>query len=420
MTKNDEVWHQLFDKYSILDHLEDIGKFQISAERIKEFYEPRLATKFDHQDNLPAVFREHGLSILPISRGEYVLGRFDAYSKFDPAVTTIKELPTLDLESLNPSNITSESAALNYAHAAGALQDFTGEDSLISTVNGRMGSGKFEFGIEGKLQRFDISVNGSQIEIDAGFEGRNSLVLVEAKNHIEDTFLVRQIYYPFRSWSDRVNKRVRNLYATWVNGALTLREYEFADPFNYSSIELVKSVKYVTPSNISYEDIYRIVSSASPVRDFPTSIPYPQADSFERVINLIELCALQPLTPDAIAANYDFTMRQVDYYTNAARFIGMLEKQSLPSGIYYSLSTRGSSLATLSHREKQIALVKALAEDMTIRTCILESIRRRKLVERSYIESAMRKNGLQLVETTIKRRAQTIEKWVAWVLALVN
>ena len=53
MGLNDEAWSKLFDKYSILDEIQQKGEYIISANQIKEFREPRLMTKFDHKINLP-------------------------------------------------------------------------------------------------------------------------------------------------------------------------------------------------------------------------------------------------------------------------------------------------------------------------------------------------------------------------------
>ena len=72
MGLNDTAWQALFDKYDILDEIQRSGQFVISANQIKEFREPRLMTKFDHKVNLPTVFADNGLAILPITRGDYV------------------------------------------------------------------------------------------------------------------------------------------------------------------------------------------------------------------------------------------------------------------------------------------------------------------------------------------------------------
>ena len=75
-TLNDKAWDGLFRKYSILDKIHADGKVVVSAAQIKEFREPRLMAKIDHSINRPHLFAENNLSILPISRGDYVISNF--------------------------------------------------------------------------------------------------------------------------------------------------------------------------------------------------------------------------------------------------------------------------------------------------------------------------------------------------------
>ena len=81
MGLNDAAWEKLFDRYHIPDEIERNGQFIISAKQIKELREPRLMTKFDHRVNLPGIFAANGLSILPITRGDYVISSFDAWRR---------------------------------------------------------------------------------------------------------------------------------------------------------------------------------------------------------------------------------------------------------------------------------------------------------------------------------------------------
>ena len=76
---NDIAWESLFEKYDILNAVNSQGCFEISAVQIKEFREPRLMAKFDHTINLPKIFSDNKLAILPITRGDYVISHFGAY-----------------------------------------------------------------------------------------------------------------------------------------------------------------------------------------------------------------------------------------------------------------------------------------------------------------------------------------------------
>ena len=152
MGLNDKAWEKLFNKYKILEEIEKNGEFHISSKQIKEFREPRLMTKFDHEVNLPKIFADNELAILPITRGDYVISSFSAYKKLDPISAEIQRVNApSNLQSLIPQYIMNEAVALNFASASGILDDFLEDEDIIPTINGRMGSGEFEFDIETAL-----------------------------------------------------------------------------------------------------------------------------------------------------------------------------------------------------------------------------------------------------------------------------
>ena len=143
---NDIAWEQLFKKYDILKHIERTGQFQISSKQIKEVREPRLMSKFDHTINLPQIFSDNKLSILPVTRGDYVIAHFDAYHTFEPnnfSVTKVS-LPAY-IQSLDSSNIPSEAIALNCAVVAGIIFPLFWGGENVFTGSWREGGGGFFF-----------------------------------------------------------------------------------------------------------------------------------------------------------------------------------------------------------------------------------------------------------------------------------
>ena len=103
MGLNDQAWERLFEKYRILEEVDRSGRFMISASQIKEFREPRLMTKFDHKVNLPDLFRDNRLSILPVTRGDYLISSFSAYQDFEEhAAAPVKISIPPHLQSLLP------------------------------------------------------------------------------------------------------------------------------------------------------------------------------------------------------------------------------------------------------------------------------------------------------------------------------
>ena len=136
--------------------------------------------------------------------------------------------PPAYLQSLSSSYVTSEAVALHYAGACGIWEDFLEEEGLTPTVSGRMGSGKFEFRINTTGGERCLDVCNAQLEIDAAWEGRGSLALIEAKMDLSEDFHIRQLYYPFRLWSNRVTKPVRSIFFNYSDGSVRNAEAKYA------------------------------------------------------------------------------------------------------------------------------------------------------------------------------------------------
>lgn len=261
--KNAIAWRKLFQRYNIFEKVTRDGCCYITTEQIKEYREPRLMAKFDHSINLPDIFAKNELSILPVSRSEYVIARVKAYQKFPRVAKDIIHMSLPDeVQSVDLNNISSETIALNCAYSSGILSDFLDEECLYPTVAGRMRSGKFSYNVNciGTHEVLPVDVCNSQIEIDAAYEGINSLALLEAKRDISEDFLVRQLYYPYRTWKEKMTKKVRPVFLVYTNGIFNLYEYQFIDPTNYNSLVLIQQKNYsLEDISIRNEDIQNVV-----------------------------------------------------------------------------------------------------------------------------------------------------------------
>ena len=192
------------------------------------------------------------------------------------------------IQSINFNNITSEAQALNCAYITGIITDFLDDEKIYPTVEGRMGSGKFDFNILDKSRgKINISIDNSQIEIDGAYEGLDFLALFEAKTEYPETFLVRQLYYPFRVWKNCIDKEVKTIFLVYSNGIFSLYEYAFSDESCYNSLKLIKQINYsIIDGEIEIDDIQSIANSIQIILE--PKIPFPQADKFERLISLCE------------------------------------------------------------------------------------------------------------------------------------
>ena len=79
---NDQAWEKLFDKHKILPAIKKHGFIEINSKQINVFRQSRLMTKFDHINNLPTLFTENSLSILPLTRRSYIIKKDIDYCRF--------------------------------------------------------------------------------------------------------------------------------------------------------------------------------------------------------------------------------------------------------------------------------------------------------------------------------------------------
>ena len=429
MGLNDEAWKEIFEKHNILETIDKDGHAFITAKDIREFREPRLMAKFDHKINLPKLFLDNDLSILPVSRREYIISNFEAYHRFESNEQD-KKLTRLSLpehiESLNADYIASETIAINCALASSMMHDFLGESDLIPTVSGRMGSETINFNILNTKQRipYPVSVRNSQIEIDAAYEGLQSLSLIEAKKDLSDDFLIRQLYYPFRLWGEKLQKKVRPVFLVYSNGIFELSEYCFTDPQYYNSISLVQRKRYTLEDiDIQLNDIINLIKDENTIIKEP-EISFPQADIFERVINLCELLnEKKELSREAVTINYAFDVRQTNYYTDAGRYLGLIERfYSSGRTPHYRLTPLGTHLMNARFRDRQLGFANCILQHKVFREVLQVWLRTGNVPEREKVVQIMNQSCLFNIESysTYNRRASTIFSWLNWVVGLIS
>ncbi|HBY19998.1 MAG: hypothetical protein A2Y24_01465 [Clostridiales bacterium GWE2_32_10] len=415
----------MFDKYNIIHSIEKQGFFEITSEQINEFREARLMTKFDNMSNLPEIFKNNELAILPLTRGSYILSRFEAYKKLDNINDEIIKVnfPKY-IQSINYESINSEATAINCAYVSGIIADFVEDDELLPTVNGRMSSEEFSFNIKSKFdeKNIKIDVKNSQIEIDGGYEGLKNLTLIEAKNFLSDDFLIRQLYYPFRLWQRSISKEVRTVFMVYTNGLFSLYEYKFMEPDNYNSLVLVKQKNYmIEEKDIELEDIINVYEKIKYV-DEP-EVPFPQADRFERIINLCELLnERNQLSKEEITYEYDFDPRQADYYANAGKYLNLIEKNTELDDTKFCLTEEGKSIFKLNFKQRQLKFVELILRHQAFGDTMKLYVQELEMPTRMQIVEIMKNSKLHKVESasTFERRASTISGWINWILDLIN
>ncbi len=428
-SKNDEAWEIIFEEDQVLDLITREGVFEISSVRINQRREARLMTKFDHAVQLPKVFKDNGLTIQPISRGSYLIGAFDSYFQI-PQKSSVyviyKELPP-HIETLKPSNIYSESSAIIFAFLSGMIDDLLNEATKF-TVLGRMSTGKFDYKIRNlKTGLFhDIAVTNSQCEIDGGFEGESKFAIIEAKSETVNDFIIRQLYYPYRLWNSKIEKEVVPIFLTISNDIFSFYRFRFTEENLYNSIELVSEHKYcISKSNIEISDIRRILAETKIIPD-RNDIPFPQADSFPRIIDLLGRLyyANEIITRDKITLIYAFDERQTSYYIAAAVYLGLVTReQKVAQEVMYSLSEHGYFVMSQHPQKRNLELIKCILQHRIFHQSLSAWLEKAESLSKAEIVSIMRRGSEQIAqgsENTCRRRASSVRGWIEWILELTT
>lgn len=251
MSKNNVSWEKIYNDLQIKNHDFNKYPFIITAEQIKvcvkDFNktsekEVRVLCKQDSREERPQIFIDNNLFILPIKNGEYIICKGDGYIDIPEIKTQSLEYESkLDFELKSSKIGNSEMQHLDFAYASSLIRSFLKDDSLVLSIRGRKYTPQFNFNTD--LYK-NINVVSVQTEVDAGFEGRNKIVLVEAKNSNTKNIIIRQLYYPMRQWSIHTQKEVITLFFEKRENEFLIWEFGFNDILNYNSIILKNSAKF--------------------------------------------------------------------------------------------------------------------------------------------------------------------------------
>ncbi len=249
----DESWDRIFEACSLSDHDFQKKPFLLASSVIKEAChdfrktgqkEPRILCKYDSRENVPSVMARRGLFLLPVRNGHYAVIEGEGYVDIPDIIS--EEVPyswkppftldTLDTSSMENSGL----QHLDYAYASSLIKTFFDDEDLILTIRGRKYTSPFSF----KVGKHRIDTKSVQIETTTGYESRDKLVLVEAKNGKTRNTIIRQLFYPFRHWQQHTEKKICLLFFEKRGEVFFFWNYEFTDPSDYNSIRLVQSRRY--------------------------------------------------------------------------------------------------------------------------------------------------------------------------------
>lgn len=248
---SDKSWEKIFSDHKILSHDFDLGPFHLRADQIKESCqnftrtvekEVRILCKHDAREKLPKIMADNGLFLLPVKNGEYVIIKGEGYIDIPQVSGTPIDYPMSSLRFVPTTSFVgnSEMQHVDFAFAISILKTFLEDDSLVLTVRGRKYTPKFSFQVGPQV----IEVQSVQTEVDAGYEGENKFVIIEAKNSTTKNTIIRQLFYPYRQWSVHTDKEIVLVFFEKRSYDYLLWQFKFEDENDYNSIKLIRSAKY--------------------------------------------------------------------------------------------------------------------------------------------------------------------------------
>ena len=203
-TKRDK-WEDIFRALNI-DGTKPVE--YVTASQIKQTVheEPRLMASMLSEDKRPKIFRDLGVFILPVSSDKYAIVHGNGYHELEDPGQPRKFQARFPFEMVMLAFGMGETRYLLHAYHSGLLNHFSGAAQMFETMSGKGRTGNFEFRVDGSPA---IQVKGAGMEVDKGFESPTEMLLFEAKAFRPKTFLIRQLYYPYRVASDFADKTVR-------------------------------------------------------------------------------------------------------------------------------------------------------------------------------------------------------------------
>lgn len=433
--KTDKTWEFIFHELSVLGKIDKNGSFTITSKKINKYEGPdaRLMTKFDYWDTLPFIFQKNRLNILPIARGNYIISHFNAYHKLnvDKKIEPIKINFPHWIKTLDYNKLTSEAKVLNCAFVTGML-DKVIENDIKPTIDGRMSTKSWDFNIDNIItnEKIKISNNKSQCQIDGGYEGINKFAIIEAKNSLSKDFIIRQLYYPYRLWNKILSKKkIVPIFLVYSNSIFHFLIYKFNDINEYNSIELIEQKSYkIAEKKIKIGEIIDLIKETKTVQE--PKVPFPQADSFERVIDLLDALNKNSLNNEIVSLNneiisliYDFDYRQAQYYSGACIYLGLAKK----TNGFIKLTKEGAEILNKRKREKYLYIARKILEHKVFKESLQLYIKKANpLTRKEVYKKVMKKNKDSLYKRgngtlsreTLLRRSSTVKSWVNWILDL--
>ena len=161
--------------------------------------------------------------------------------------------------------------------------------------------------------------------------------------------------------------------------------------------------------------VKEIFNNIELINDLPQNkIPFPQADSFTKVITVVEMIEKEVDTAISISEEFDIESRQGNYYLSAAKYLGLITNAE-KSG-KYTVSTKGFLINNLDIKSRNEHLIKSILKHKVFYYTYKYYLDNEKLPSKEYIIELMQQHTDLTNPVTLNRRASTVRGWIEWII----
>ena len=129
------------------------------------------------------------------------------------------------------------------------------------------------------------------------------------------------------------------------------------------------------------------------------------------------------MSQNDITEQYAFNTRQTNYYTDAGRYLGIIEKcRDQNDAIIYTLSEAGKRILNLNFKQRQLAFCRLILSHRPFAETLRKALDSGLMPTKDEIVQIMKVSHLYNIQsdTTFERRSATIKGWINWILGLIN
>lgn len=363
---------------------------------------------------------DNKLELIKFGNQLAVIGKFNLFLPL-PFSSEIKNI-LFEYDSyttLSPLDVRTKNNALLLAYYSGILNEFIGEELRI-THTGELPIENYDFFIVSNSEKQQrVSLRNYSSFIDGVFESQNKVVLIISELYKTEDISLKELYIPYLYFSSKTSKEIVVNYMSFSNDIFRIYEVNFSevDQLNNAEISNFSSYK-ISNDKIIYDDIVNVLNNVSLTKE--QEIPFPQANDFDKIIDLIHLLNKQAFTIDEITSNYGFVERQTNYYTDAAIYLDLIQIETIDKKKVFTLTERANRIVSSRIKNKYLELMECVLEHEAFSKTLKLYFENSSMPSNSKIVEIMKESNVYNIksESTFLRRASTVQSWIKWIINL--